>query len=230
MDKLANILNNQFQSVFTTETCVPQDLLPPTSPYPSMPEIEIFEAGVLKLLQNLKIHKASGPDQIRPRVLKELSTKIAPALTAIYKRSYQTGEVPEDWKTAHVTPVFKNGKRTVAANYRPISLTCIACKLMEHIIVSAVMRHTNKNNILYDLQSGFREKKSCETQLLELTHDLASNMQGGGQTDMLIMDFSKAFDKVGHQHLTHKIDHYGIRGKTKNGFKPSSQTEHSRLS
>ena len=101
---------------------------------------------------------------------------------------------------------------------------------MEHIIVSAVMRHTNKNNILYDLQSGFREKKSCETQLLELTHDLASNMQGGGQTDMLIMDFSKAFDKVGHQHLTHKIDHYGIRGKTKNGFKPSSQTEHSRLS
>ena len=77
------------------------------------------------------------------------------------------------------------------------------------------MKHAHRNNILYHLQYGFREKRSCETQLLEFVHDLTCNMQGGGQTDVLIMDFSKAFDKVGHQRLIKKLDYYGVRDKTR---------------
>ena len=214
-DQIANALNGQFQSVFSSETQVQQGLLPPTSPHPTMPDINISESGVLKLLLNLKIHKAAGPDAIRPRILKELAPTIAPILTVIYKRSYQTGQVPDDWKAAYVTPIFKKGKRSEASNYRPISLTCVACKIMEHILVSGIMKHANENQILYKLQCGFRERRSCETQLIELVHDLASNMQGGGQTDLVIMDFSKAFDKVGHKRLIKKIDYYGIRGKTR---------------
>ena len=69
-DQIANILNEQFQSVFTTEIVVQEDLLPPNSPHPSMPDIDITESGVLKLLLNFKIHKAAGPDEIRPKILK----------------------------------------------------------------------------------------------------------------------------------------------------------------
>ena len=104
-----------------------------------------------------------------------------------------------------------------AINYRPISLTCIACKLMEHIITSHIMKHADTHNILYPLQH--------ETQLIECVDDITRNIDAGKQTDCLIMDFSKAFDKVTHSLLQHKLDHYDIRGKPASGSRPSSQTE-----
>jgi hypothetical protein len=76
------------------------------------------------------------------------------------------------------------------------------------------MSHADRNNILYPLQHGFRSKRSCETQLLEFVDDVSSNMSSGKQTNVLVMDFSKAFDKVSHSLLIHKLNHYGIRGKT----------------
>ena len=114
-------------------------------------------------------------------------------------------------------PLFlrKGRSQSLHGNYRPISLTCIACKIVEHILVSNILKHSSRNNILYRLQYGFREKWSCETQLLEFVHDLVCNMQNGGQTDVLIMDFSKAFDKVGHQRLIKKLDYYGVQSKTR---------------
>ena len=162
---IANLLNDKFQSIFTTETPVPSDLLNRSSSYPEMAHIEIRESDVLKLLQRLKIHKASGPDQIRPRVLKEMADLVAPMLTTIFKKSYDCGEVPEDWKTANVTPVYKTGTGSDQANYRPISLTCMAGKLMERVLTSRIVKHANNQNIIYHLQHGFREGRSCETQL-----------------------------------------------------------------
>ena len=76
------------------------------------------------------------------------------------------------------------------------------------------MSHADRNNILYPLQHGFRSKRSCETQLLEFVDDVSSNMSSGKQTNVLVMDFSKTFDKVSHSLLIHKLNHYGIRGKT----------------
>ena len=172
--------------------------------------------GVQKLLNNLNIHKAAGPDDITPHILKELSTQIAPILCAIYNKSYATGEIPDKWREANVVPIFKKGTTYDPSNYRPISLTCISCKLMEHIITSNIMQHANIYDILYALQHGFRNKLSCETQLLEFVQDLANNMQNGSQTDILVMDFSKAFDKVGHNRLVKKMEYYGVRGKTNN--------------
>ena len=85
---------------------------------------------------------------------------------------------------------------------------------MEHIVTSHIMNHAERNNILYPLQHGFRSKRSCETQLLECINDLSKNLEDGKQTDLLILDFSKAFDKVSHNLLLHKLHHYGIRGNT----------------
>ena len=212
--EIATLLNDNFQTIFTTETPVMPRLLSRPSPYTHMADLNITESGVHNLLKSLNALKAPGPDQISPRVLKKMANVIAPILTAIFRKSYDSGIIPEDWKTANITPVFKKGKRSDAANYRPISLTCIACKLMEHILTSQIMKHANDHNILYGLQHGFREGRSCETQLVEFINDLANNMQNGGQTDVAIMDFSKAFDKVGHQRLLLKLHHYGVRGKT----------------
>ena len=212
----AQILNKQFKSVFTNETILPLSELARSqlpSPYPHMPDIHISQNGILKLLQNLKPHKAAGPDKIKPIILRELSTQIAPILTTIFQKSLNTGEVPSQWRNAFVTPVYKKGSRYDPANYRPISLTCISCKILEHLMVSSIMKHSTAHNILHPNQHGFRQNRSCETQLLEFTSDLANNLKDAKQTDILVMDFSKAFDKVGHERLLHKLAHYGIRGR-----------------
>ena len=210
----ANTLNSQFQSVFTQESPLTDDHKTPQM-YPDISDICFTTPGVLKLLNGLDPSKACGPDMIPPKVLKELAPSIAPALTDLFNRSYRSGVMPEDWRNANVVPAFKKGKKTLAANYRPISLTCICCKLFEHVVTHHIMDHAQEHNILYALQHGFRGMLSCETQLVEFLHDLAVNCHEGKQTDVLVMDFSKAFDKVGHERLLEKIASYGITGLTK---------------
>ena len=122
--------------------------------------------------------------------------------------------LPDDWRIANVSPVYKKGQKSLAENYRPISLTSVCCKTMEHILASKIMKHGEENNILYPLQHGFRKGHSCETQLIEFVDDISKNLQEGQQTDILILDFAKAFDKVNHSLLIHKLQHYGIIGKS----------------
>ena len=181
-----------------------------------MSPITVTAPGVEKLLSNLKPHKATGPDSIPARLLKELSTELAPALTYIYQTSINLGTVPDDWKMAHVVPIFKKGDKSKASNYRPVSLTSICSKMMEHILHSTIMDHFEEHSILTDSQHGFRSKRSCETQLIATVQDLASGLSEGKQIDVILLDFAKAFDKVPHQRLLHKFHYYGIRGSTLN--------------
>ena len=114
---------------------------------------------------------------------------------------------------------LKKGEKYDAANYRPMSLTCICCKTLEHILVSNINKHLALDSILADCQHGFRSQRSCETQLVQFVHDIISNLDGAvnrghKQTDLIIMDFAKAFDKEPHRRLLHKLDYYGIRGST----------------
>ena len=102
----------------------------------------------------------------------------------------------------------------MTANYRPISLTCILCKTVEHIVASTLTKHFNQHCIFYDLQHGFRERRSCETQLIQLVEDLSRNMISCKQTDLILLDFSKAFDKVNHLKLLYKLQTHGVQGKT----------------
>ncbi len=214
--KKADILNAQFKSVFSKPSelspeevrKLEQEKLNPS--VPQMDPINITEPGVKKLLRGMNPNKAAGPDKIAPRVLKELADELTPYVTLVYKASLKQKRVPNDWKTANVAPVFKKGEKYKPSNYRPVSLTCVLCKGMEHIVASQVMDHLTKNNLLYDHQHGFRSKVSTETQLIEFQDDMQRNMKDGNQNDVIVMDFAKAFDKVSHKKLLYKLRASGI--------------------
>jgi hypothetical protein len=214
-----NVMNGQFKSVFSNSDTITESefetncKLSIKSNLQTMPDITVTCEGIAKLLLNLNPNKAAGSDEIKPRVQKELATEIPPISTINFQISLDSGVVPSDWKTAHVVPVYKKGPKYNPENHRPISLTCICCKLLEHIVVGNIMSHADKYSILYPFQHGFHKFRSCETQLLEFIDDVTRNLDDGKQTDVLIMDFSKAFDKVSHNLLIHKLKHYGIRGK-----------------
>lgn len=213
--KKANILNDQFTSVFTSEdtTCV---LELDTTTHPKVPDFSINQKGVLKLLSGLNPHKATGPDGISGQFLKVLANEITPSLTLIYEASITQGKIPSDWKNAYVTPPFKKGDRSKPSNYQPVSLTTICCTILENIIFSVVMKHLETNNILTESQHGFRKSHSCESQLLLTVEDLASSLNKNQQVDAILLDFSKAFDKVPNQRLLAKIKYYGIRDNLNN--------------
>ena len=208
----AEALNAQFSSVFTNEHF---DEFPDKgpSPHPVLPDLNITSEGIFSLLANLNVHKAAGPDYITARVLKETRYAIALILRIIFCSSLLTGVVPHDWKNANVIPIYKIGNHQSPANYRPISLTSLVSKLFEKIVAFHITDHLECNDILYDLQHGFRRHRSCEIQLLSLVHDLMVNFDCSIQTDLLLMDLSKAFDRVPHERLLYKLHWYGIRGK-----------------
>jgi len=182
----SNILNEQYCSVFSQPN---QETQPINSPRTenAMSDIKINELGILALLNRLQTKKATGPDTISARFLNEFAAEIAPAVTMICTISFEQGELPNDWLHAFIVPVYKGGNkdRSNAENYRPISLTSICCKIMEHIIYSNVMSHLNKNDIISNTQHGFRGNHSCESQLLFTVNDLATGLNDSKQIDTI---------------------------------------------
>ena len=163
----AELLNAQFCSVFSNPPNHPvQQMSGNAQNYEEMPEIIINRNGVHKLLSNLKVNKATGPDGIPGNILKMCANELAEVLRILFQCSLNTGIVPEDWRLANIVPLYKKGKKTQAENYRPVSLTSITCKLLEHIIHSSIMDHMDTHNILNNAQHGFRQGRSCETQLI----------------------------------------------------------------
>jgi len=148
----------------------------------------------IKSKKNDHCDMASGPDGIPTRLLKELAYSIAPILALIFNASLHQGKLPVDWKTATVVPEFKKGSWTDPANCRPISFTCVCCKVFEHIVSSAISNHANIHNIICTEQHGFRKHRSCEKQLLETINNIAMSLNSTIQTDLLLLvGFFKGF-------------------------------------
>ena len=151
----ANTLNEMFFKVFTHErnTNVTDK---GQSPFPEMPDLNINTAGVEKQLLSLNPTKAFRHDELRPRLLRAVVQELVPALTFLFNLSYTTGIVPIHWKQALVTGILKKGSISDPANNTRISLTCLCCNVMEHIVLSHVAKHLSANIIMLNSQHGFR--------------------------------------------------------------------------
>ena len=208
----AEEFNGQLTDVFSKNEHTQVPLLDRSAPF--MNDIAVSKDGVIKLLKGLNPSKALGPDELHPRVLKELATELGPVLAHLFQQSIDTGEIPKEWSLANICPLFKKSDRSLACNYRPVSLTCVPCKLLEHIVCSNIMAHLDEYKLLSDRQHAFRKGHSCETQLTTVINDWAKILDNRGQVDTFILDFEKAFDTPPHELLKSKLFGYGIGGKT----------------
>ena len=163
-------------------------------------------------ISKLKQDKAPGDDGITPKFLKEVADEIAEPLTEIFNKSVSEGVVPQDWKIANVTPIFKKGTKLDSGNYRPVSLTSHIGKFLESLIRDAIINHLSQNRLINESQNGFRYKKSCLTNLLEYLEYVVNQVDAGDPVDVIYLDFQKAFDKVPHRRLLQKLRAHGITG------------------
>lgn len=208
----AQVLNDFFASVFTRENLHDLPVYMDSPGRPILEHILVDYEAVHKKLRELNPNKSCGIDGIHPRVLKETADFIAVPLYIIFNKSILHSELPEDWKKARITPIFKKGVRSDPGNYRPVSLTSVPCKLLESIVRDSLNTHFSQNNIICREQHGFMAKRSCTTALLETMEDFTKYIDDGKAFDTVYLDFQKAFDSVPHRRLLLKLHHYGIRG------------------
>ena len=163
-----------------------------------------------ELLRNLDVNKALGPDGIPARVLKEYANELAPSLCYLFNKSLSLGVVPSQWKLAHVVPIHKKGSKEHASNYRPVSLLYILSKVLERCVFNRLYKHLAP--VLQDAQHGFIRGRSTVTELLTFLHDIGAALNKGLETDVVYLDFSKAFDSVDHGKLVLKLKQHGVEG------------------
>ena len=189
-------------------------LIYPTNHLYSNPlcNITITTNTVLEKLKKLRVDKSPGPDQIHPRVIKEAASELAPALAVIFNKSVSSGQVPCQWRNSIITPIHKKGPKTDPANYRPISLTSVVCKILERIIVDEITCHLKNNTLSCEQQHGFTHGKSTVTNLIVALDQWTETLSHNLPVDVLFLDYAKAFDTVPHSRLITQLKSFGIDG------------------
>ena len=210
----AEVLNQFFTSVFTIEDMENLPTMEERHGGNILPELEITMHEVMDKLTKLKVDKSPGPDGMHPHVLHRLRKVLVTPLTKLFQLSAASGTLPEQWKTAHVSALHKKQSRKSPSNYRPVSLTCVVCKIMESIIRDKIMTHMTDNAMFSKAQHGFRPGRSCVTQLLEVIESWTRILDAGGVVDAIYFDFAKAFDTVPRERLLLKCYAHGIQGST----------------
>lgn len=208
----ANLLNDFFtQQTFLDET---NASLPHLNSQieTSLDTITITPSEVEDILKSLKTGKATGPDNINNRILKEVAYPLSFPLCELYNLSLTKGTVPSVWKQANVTPVFKKDDPADVSNYRPISLLSTLGKAFEKIIHKYVFNYFFEHQILTTLQSGFVPGDSTVNQLVDIYNTFCKALDDGKEVRCVFFDISKAFDRVWHKGLLFKLRNLGISG------------------
>ena len=227
--EMANILNKQYYSVFNKDHQIPHVVLDNSSEVDLPGKISLStmfsndsnapltiivfdELKVCKAIDKMKDGSAPGPDKLTPIFLKKTKYVIAKFLASIMNKSMETGEIPDMFKKAIVMPIFKGGDDLDPKNYRPVSLTSHIVKIMERIIKTEIMVYLDNNNLINDIQHGFRSGRSTVSVLLSHYHDIINALETGDSLDTVLLDYSKAFDRVHHSILLKKVKALGIDG------------------
>jgi hypothetical protein len=172
--------------------------------------LNISAGDVKLLLSKLDVSKSMGPDEIHPKILKFLSSNedFINTITTLFNKCIKDENIPCIWKTAIVIPIHKKGSIHLPSNYRPVSLTCILCKVYEKFIRTHILNFI-KDKIISS-QHGFSQGKSTLSNLLETIDAINEFLSDGNYADILYLDFSKAFDSVSHYRLLIKMENLGI--------------------
>ena len=210
--EMSEELNKFFASVFTNED---------TSNIPvrgqetntKLENVVFTSEKIRAKIKDLKSNSAPGPDNISAHLLQIAREELLEPLKIIFQQSFNTGIVPQDWRHATVTPIFKKGTKGDPANYRPVSLTSIPCKIFESILKDNIMNHLLDNNLIKDSQHGFMPGRSCTTNLVVFLDKVTEIVDRGKPADIFYLDFAKAFDKVPRERLLQKMETKGISGK-----------------
>ena len=211
---IADLFNSFFASLFTIHNavektaCIRSDTV--------IFDLTFNESTVLAALKALEVGKATGPDEIPAKLLKETASVIAPSLCKIFNKSPQLGSFPSDRKLANGVPVHKKDAKDYVENYRPTSLFPIVSKVFERCVLNSIMDHLY--HVISPKQHGFCTGRSCVTNLLEALDHIGSLLDSGSQVDTIYLDMSKAFDKVSHRRLVHKLIQAGFGGNLLNWF------------
>lgn len=208
--EIAEELNKFFSSVFTQE-----DLLNIPEPDAeainrAMEPVFVTQQQIRNKIRKLRKDAAPGPDGITPSILQRLEESVVVPLEIIFNMAIESGDSPQDWKIANVTPIFKKGTKGDPGNYRPVSLTSVPCKIFESIVKDRVMSHLLDNNLIRNSQHGFMPGRSCATNLVEFMDFVTRSVDEGKPVDIFYLDFAKAFDKVPRKRLVKKMVAKGL--------------------
>ena len=209
----ANLLADFFSSTFVEEPFGPLNQECYDSPNNCISDLNISSDKVKKLLSKVNPSKSSGPDNIHPKLLRSLSENdsFVDAITLLFSKCYQTSLMPLQWKTANIVALHKKGCKSSASNYRPVSLTCILCKIYESIVREHIFNHVKE--FITRKQHGFMPGRSCFSNLLESLDIISDMLAKGEDVDIFYLDFQKAFDTVPHYRLYLKLFSFGVQGK-----------------
>ena len=210
--EMATVLNQQFSSVFSHEDTTNLPPYPQLNGQNTVEDVYFDEMTVKSKIKNLKISSSSGPDGISSKFLYDHVDYLSVPLSILYTKSLASGSVPQDWREANVSPIYKKGSKNNPENYRPISLTSIPCKIMESILKDGIINYLLNYHLLNSSQHGFLPNKSCTTNLLVFLEKITKAVDEGIPMDIIYLDFSKAFDKVPHKRLLLKMKSLGITG------------------
>ena len=175
-----------------------------------MPPLDLQFDDVLHSLQSLDQSSAAGLDNLHPMLLKSCAIQLAYPLFKIFCLSLQQCQLPNAWKMSVVIPIFKKGSRYTPLNYRPICLTSVSCKCLERIIARSLYKYLEDHDILSEHQFGFRAGRSTMDQMILVYNDISLWLDQGNAVDLILFDFSKAFDVVSHHILLVKLNQLGI--------------------
>ncbi len=224
---IANMFNQYFASIFTKDqdgSFEQKDIS--HNIIPIIDNVTLSEEDIVAVIKNLDSNKAQGPDGIPVRLLKETAMQIAPSLRVLYNKSLKVGVLPDEWKLANVVPVHKHGEKSHVEHYRPISLLSIISKVLERCVFNNIKYHVYEQISPY--QSGFMPGKSCITQLVDVLERIGRELDRVKQIDVLYLDMSKAFDKVSHATLLHRVRQFGFGGNILKWFRSYLTNRHQR--